>query len=448
MRNRITLLLIKMLESRVALPLICILALAVRIGIGVFLGFNSPPDKGACGADTVEMEQMAWSSSQGHGFQIREGSGPSAFRAPGYPMMLSAAYSVLGHKYWINRLMLSVVGMLACLCVYLLVVRMGLGRATASIAALLCAVLPGQFYFAGHFMSEVPSIFFNVLSTLIMVIAMSQVWNRDFTSSGLRHETRAAVMMLVAGIVCGFSTLVRPASQVVPLALAFLLLVTRHTAWRRRILWPALMVVGLLIAVSPWAIRNYRVFDRFCLVSTNGGSTFWGSNNETVATPSSGKWGTRISTNFDPEKKKQVWALPNEVDRDKLEWQFGREFLRDNPGKVPMLIIGKFYRLLTPFPQSSNRIYVLAIAAGHIFLLPLAIAGMIIALRKSSGRWRFIPANAQILTLLVTTVIFYGSERFRMAYEPFLAVYAAVAIVALFQRALSGRSREAVVTQS
>jgi 4-amino-4-deoxy-L-arabinose transferase-like glycosyltransferase len=248
----------------------------------------------------------------------------------------------------------------------------------------------------------------------------------------LRHEISIAAVMLAAGVVCGLSTLVRPAGQMVPFAFGFLLLTSRRICWRRKLQWPFLLIVGLSLAVAPWTIRNHRVFDRFCMVSTNGGSTFWGSNNETVATPSSGKWGAWISTNFDTERKKQVLMLPNEVDRDKLEWQFGRQFLRENLDKVPLLIVGKFYRLLTPFPQSANRIWVFAIAAGHIFLLPLALAGMIVGLKDSTRRWWFTPANAQILTLLVTTVIFYGSERFRTAYEPFLAIYAAVAIVALF----------------
>ena len=66
-----------------------------------------------------------------------------------------------------------------------------------------------------------------------------------------------------------------------------------------------------------------------------------------------------------------------------------------------------------------------------MLLFPFVIAGMILVWHDSDNRYLFIPINAQVLTLLVTTAIFYGSERFRMPYEPLLAVYAAVAVIKL-----------------
>ncbi len=40
------------MKNKMALIVILIVALSVRLGIGVFLGFNSGPDQMACGADT------------------------------------------------------------------------------------------------------------------------------------------------------------------------------------------------------------------------------------------------------------------------------------------------------------------------------------------------------------------------------------------------------------
>jgi hypothetical protein len=36
--------------------------------------------------------------------------------------------------------------------------------------------------------------------------------------------------------------------------------------------------------MAPWTVRNYRVHGRFVLVATNGGSTFYGRNNDRVVT--------------------------------------------------------------------------------------------------------------------------------------------------------------------
>ncbi len=78
-----------MKKNKILLIIILIVALVVRFGIGVFLGFNSGPDQAACGADTVEFEYMAWSVAQGHGFTLYDGGPVTAFRAPGYPLMLA-----------------------------------------------------------------------------------------------------------------------------------------------------------------------------------------------------------------------------------------------------------------------------------------------------------------------------------------------------------------------
>ena len=151
--------------------MILVVALAVRLGIGMFLGFNSAPDQAACGADTVEFEYMAWSASQGNGFVLYDGGQPTAFRAPGYPMLLSVVYKIFGRHYWVNRVMLSLFGMATCWLLYLLAVRMRLGEMTGLIAAFINALLPLQFYWCGHFMSEPISSFMNVVLCLLLVIA-------------------------------------------------------------------------------------------------------------------------------------------------------------------------------------------------------------------------------------------------------------------------------------
>ena len=38
-------------------------------------------------------------------------------------------------------------------------------------------------------------------------------------------------------------------------------------------------VLGMAIVIGPWTLRNYRVFDQFVLVSTNGGFGVYGANN-------------------------------------------------------------------------------------------------------------------------------------------------------------------------
>ena len=411
------------------LVLITLWALALRLGMGVYLGFNSPPDGGACGADTVEFERMAWSAAQGGALSIYPGGQPTAFRAPGYPLMLTGLYRLFGRTYFINRLVLSLVGAATCVLVYVLCLRLGLSRATANVGAFLTAMLPLQVYWCGHFMSEPLAAFFNVAGCVVLLGRRSQV-KGDKTKAG---------GPFAAGILFGMAALTRPAAILVPPLLAGLWAMNRRVTWRQTATRTALLVLGMAIVIAPWSIRNRVALGRWSLIATNGGSTFWGANNEVVAAPGR-QWGGWVSTNVHHERKeREVRSLQNEVDRDRKEWEIGREYVIQNPGKVPVLLLGKFIRLLTPFPQSANRIYVIAAAIGQMFLLPAFLAGLILILRDPDARWRFTPINTQLLVLLVTTAVFYGSERFRAPYEPLMAVYAAVAVAGVWRMATKRR---------
>jgi 4-amino-4-deoxy-L-arabinose transferase-like glycosyltransferase len=401
----------------------CVLlaALAVRLGMGVYLGFNAPPDFHACGSDTVEFESLAWSMARGDGYRMSPDAPLTAFRAPGYPLALAALYRLFGRTYFVNRVALSLAGAATCWLVYLLALRSGLDWRTALFAALVAAFLPLQFYFCGHFMSEPLAGLLNTASCLLIAIGLAE----GPPGSSPRP---AWPWLLGGGVACGLSALVRPAGLPLPLALGGLLLVTRGVGPRRAAAWTLAVALGAAVAVAPWSVRNRLALGRNTLIATNGGSTFWGANNAVVAQAGNRKWGSWISTNFDrARKEREVLSLANEADRDRKEWQIGMDFLRSNPGRVPVLLLGKFWRLVTPFADSSNRVYVAAVAAGQVALLPAALAGLAIVLRRGDTRRRFLALNAELLTLAANTAVFYGSERFRAPYEPFLAVLAAVA---------------------
>lgn len=420
--------------------LVLVLALVFRLATGIFLGMNAPPDRAACGADTVEFELGAWNMAQGNGFVLWEDGAPSAFRAPGYPLMLAGLYRLFGRQYWMNRVVLSLLGALTCLVVYRLGLALRFGHRVALCGMLVAALHPLQAYFCGHFMSEVPSAFLNVLATLFLVKGCrlaggvgSGEWGVG--SGRVRttvHPPPSTVFFIaLAGVVNGLSVLVRPAAIfLVPIFGGLLVL----QGWRRPLRAMLLAVVfgiGTLVAVAPWTLRNYRVFDRFCLVASNGGSTLWGANNAVTATVGGKHWGYWISTGFDPEvKQREVLSLANEVDRDRREWALGVEFLKSNPAKIPGLLAGKLYRVVSPFPLSANRVFVLMAAASQVVMLLLCMAGLVV-MRERVLAVIHLPVLAQFLALTATVLVFYGSERFRMPYEPVFAVYAGAGLAVL-----------------
>ena len=133
-------------------------------------------------------------------------------------------------------------------------------------------------------------------------------------------------------------------------------------------------------------------------------------------------------------KQKFVWPLENEVDRDRAEWKKGREFLSSHPARIPGLLLGKGFRLLWPIPKSNNRLFRLAVATGQCFLLPFTVIGLLLVLSSADRRQAFLPLLIQLLCLLIATIVFYGSARFRAPYEPFMAILAALPLHSLLLR--------------
>ena len=65
-------------------------------------------------------------------------------------------------------------------------------------------------------------------------------------------------------------------------------------------------------------------------------------------------------------------------------------------------------------------------------LYPLAIAGAVLLVRRRAPVW---PLAAAVLSVLVSTLVTYGNQRFRIGAEPAILVAAAGAIVTVAGRA-------------
>ena len=99
-----------------------------------------------------------------------------------------------------------------------------------------------------------------------------------------------------------------------------------------------------------------------------------------------------------------------------------------------MLLIGKFVRLLSPFPMSNNRLYCWIVGLSAILLTPLSLLGLYLVGRDQRARQLFAPLLASLLVLIATTAIFYGSERFRSPLEPQQCVFAAAGLAWITQK--------------
>ena len=185
-----------------------------------------------------------------------------AYWPPGYAFYLSPWLALIPTQrvaIILSNLLLFLVGALG---VRALGRTVG-GDATGRVALALFAVWPNLAFQAGMPEKE------QVLVALLPWIVLLAVLNATSLKVG---------KCLLGGLLLGMATLVQPALQLFPLVLLFYWVIRRRSlAAPLRML--AFTLIGMAVAIGPWTLRNYRVFDQFVLVSTNGGFGLYGANN-------------------------------------------------------------------------------------------------------------------------------------------------------------------------
>ncbi len=394
------------------------LGLALRVATLFYVGPNRGPDRTSSGADAVEFEHGAWTLAQGEDLRDLKGE-YSAFRAPGYPLALASLYALFGRNYLLNGILQIASSLATCVLVYFVAMRCTLSERNALLACAAFCLLPIQWYYCAIFASEPLAGFLSIATVYALLLAVPDgqepVGNSSYT------------WLAIAGIANGLSMLVRPIALLVIPTLAVMLVVQHSFRFRRVVVGVLVFFMAHALVVAPWTIRNYVRFDRLALVSSNGGSTFWGANNPVVADRANHEWGSWISTNFAGDvKKREVLVLENEIDRDKMEYRLGLRFLTEHPEQIGNLLLGKCLGLFRVFPTSNNQRFAWIIGAGELLFFPLAVLGVVLVLADANLRSRFLPLTVFVVVLLETTLIFYMSIRFRAPTEPILAVFFAV----------------------
>jgi hypothetical protein len=197
-------------------------------------------------------------------------------RVPGYPAFLAIIYALIGRtgestRFWV---MLAQVGLdlITCLVTAGLAALLISGIATRGntkrvfIAALwLASLCPFTANYTAVPLTEIFAIFWTALSCRVLVVAFRRVQNPEFLVKGTHLPLSKSVeyTALGAGWIVGAGTLFRPETPILLVAAAVvfggLFFLRRNYA---RWFWVCLaMAFGLLMILSPWAIRNIVTLD-------------------------------------------------------------------------------------------------------------------------------------------------------------------------------------------
>jgi 4-amino-4-deoxy-L-arabinose transferase-like glycosyltransferase len=415
-------------------------AFAVRVAVVLALRDIHAGPSGIASADDVEFHHLALRVSRGEGYVNDQGL-PTSFRAPGWPLFLAGLYWLGGPHVPLVYVVLCLLGAVACVLTYLLA-RELVAEGTARAAGVLAALYLPHVYFSAGFLSE----------ALFVVCLTLGVW---LFLVSLRRDS--LTLLMLAGLALGWATLTRPFALLLwPIMLPLSAIryplstpITRGSrmadgGWRM-----ALFTLAFFACIAPWTLRNQQVHGRFVLIATNGGSTFYGGNNERVAHElrQLGSW---ISTTELPHRD-WIDAAPTELAHDQREWKLGLDWLREHPRSLPQLYACKAARLclwLPDFDGGSRWFFALRIL-GYAPFLMLMLVGLWTCLRqREHRRGAWLVVHGTMLATLATALVFWGSPRFRDANLSFLMIYAAVGWARLWrQQNVNDRERGLLISQ-
>jgi hypothetical protein len=212
-----------------------------------------------------------------------------------------------------------------------------------------------------------------------------------------------------------------------------------------------LATLGLVLmaaVVVPWTIRNQTTFHEFVPVSNNLGTALAGANCQpTYLGPGLGSWRSTFGerdalaglcfTGFNGSQPRFNEARAAAEARHR-----GITYARDHLGDLPEVALARLGRTFGVFrPAQQIQLETLE-GRPHAWeqagtwvewvLYPLAIAGAVLLVRRRAPVWVL---AASVLSVLVSTLVTYGNQRFRIGAEPAILVAAATTLVAIATRA-------------
>jgi 4-amino-4-deoxy-L-arabinose transferase-like glycosyltransferase len=212
--------------------------------------------------------------------------------SPGAPLLYAAGfYATAGAREGTARIIELLLGLATIVVVYLLGRRIAC-RPAGLLAAFAVAVYPPFIHSVGALYSE-PAAMLTLPAAVLAFLWASDPRPADPARGSCRGAEGPAgspravldppaprhprVRWLVPGLLLGATALIRPEYLLVGIAFAALALIRvgRQQGWKPGLACTALLTVGLLLPIVPWAIRNQVVLHRTVPISTGGGKALY-----------------------------------------------------------------------------------------------------------------------------------------------------------------------------
>ena len=308
---------------------ILIFALLIKI----FLIFTLPAE---IRSDSFDYHRIAVNLVKFGEYSFEAGK-PTANFSCGYPLFLAGVYKVFGEEQSAVRLVNSFLEVITAIFFFLICLKL-FDEKWSLIALGIFTFLPSNILFSQTVLTEPV---FGMLAIILLYYSLNEEINYK---------------IFFIGLVWGYAVLIRSSFSLS----AFLMLIfifkyrrelfegfkTKRT--KRVIQYSFLFLLGLVLVIAPWLIRNKTVIGTFT-IATQGGFTFWSGSNPSAT----GTWYYKI------EESNPMFNISDEVERDRAFYKEGINYALHNPHKF---IITGFKKIGYLF--SSERLILLYFTKG------------------------------------------------------------------------------------
>lgn len=335
-------------------------------------------------------------------------------RMPGFPLVLAGGIKLFGTNLLPIRLLLALLGTIACGLVYWLT-RDLVDHPTALIACFVAAVSPTFVVFSVLLLSETVFAVF-LLASLIALSRLAQCHSQSPATTTANWALTAA---LVAGLLAGIATLVRPTWLLVGPAFAAVYLFAPGNR-RRRVAPAMVLVAALAITLAPWTLRNYHVTGHFIATTLWVGPSLYDGLSADATGDSDMQFVERDGLYANP-------VVPDfEYTADRHYRKLAFDFVKGHPSRAIGLAFTKLGRFLNPFPNAAQFASRATYWSVGLFEAPVLLLAAIGLWQSRHASWRLLLAAGPVLYFALVHSVFIGSVRYRLPAEYALLVLTAV----------------------
>lgn len=384
--------------------------------------------------DAQGYARIAANLERGEGFTLGAGATqPASNYSPGLPLLAGAVYELSGGIHERSaRLLLALLGSLSVLFAYLIGRRLS-GPLAGLIGAAAVAVYPALLEYQGMLMSE------PLAAMLLSGAVLAVLWAARPVSPGARVLSRWT--WLVPGLLFGALALTRPEYLAISLLVAVVVFARNgKDGWRECLPQALILLLGLVLVIAPWTIRNAVTLDRFVPISTGGGQVlFAGSYLPSDGNPE--RVGEEVLKRH-PGLQRQ---LPEDVrleqilaalaaqrypamETDAALARMGRERLWNDVSERPLdyagFVVTKVGRIWSPGPRDVMREPLWQVL--HWALVAFALLGL--GLLAVQRRWEALLLGVVLLSVTATGALLVASPRRVLVTIPLVAALAGAGI--------------------